>query len=385
MTIIYNASILRGRWSGVEWAVWQRAVELASGKSPEEFVFLVAKGVALPSPLPGGRIVRLPRFVGTRLGRIFHELFLMPRLVRTIVREQGTGNGERGMGNGERGTRRLSLISHLLSVIRYPLSVICDVCGGEEMGEARFFAPAYVAPPRLPCPFTLCLYDLHVFTHPQFCTLANRLHYRWRMPGSIRRAETIEVPSEHVRDILLERFPEAAGKTVVRHLALRERYRHPVSDTEKTAVRNKYGLPSRYILFVGDPSPRKNLPAALAAWRALRADGEDIGFVIAGTANTKPMSNLRFPESPVAALGYVPDEDMPALYAGATALLYPSFDEGYGLPIVEAKACGCPVVTSSPTASEIAPDAFLCGTDEASITAALRAALHGPMNDSLRR
>ena len=386
--VIYNAAILRGRWSGVEWAVWQRAVELASGKSPDEFVFLVADGVALPSPLPGGCIVRLPRFVGTRLGRIFHELFLMPRLVRSIVRERGTGNGERG---------RQSLISllssfigYLLSPISYLLSPICAEGAREESGSAAFFAPAYVAPPRLPCPFTLCLYDLHVFTHPQFCTFANRLHYRWRMPGSIRRAKTIEVPSEHVRDVLLERFPNAAGKTVVRHLALRDRYRHPVSDTEKAAVRDKYSLPARYILFVGDPSPRKNLPAALAAWQAIQADGEDIGFVIAGSQDgrtvfgqlsnrqtVKPSNHRgRIPAPPVAALGYVPDADMPALYAGASVLLYPSFDEGYGLPIMEAKACGCPVVTSSPTAPEIAPDAFLCGTDETSITAALRAAFH---------
>ena len=387
--VIYNASILRGRWSGVEWAVWQRAVELASGKSPDEFVFLVADGVALPSPLPGGRIVRLPRFVGTRLGRIFHELFLMPRLVRSIVRERGIGNGERGTGNGERG-------KNLLSTIYYLLSIICDAGGRKEAGLVSFFAPAYVAPPWLPCPFTLCLYDLHVFTHPKFCTFMNRLHYRWRMPGSIRRAETIEVPSEHVRDMLLERFPEAAGKTVVRHLALRERYRHPVSDTEKATVRDKYGLPSRYILFVGDPSPRKNLPTALAAWRALRADGDDISFVITGEMQGKwqvesgkwkvlaalPQKNLlspiSYPLSPICVGNgeAVPDADMPALYAGASVLLYPSFDEGYGLPIVEAKACGCPVVTSSPTASEIAPDAFICGTDEASITAALRAALH---------
>ncbi len=407
MTLIYNASILRGRWSGVEWAVWQRAVELASEKSPEEFVFLVADGVALPSPLPGGRIVRLPRFVGTRLGRIFHELFLMPRLVRSTVQPLNRStvspqpNREQGIGRQSLISHLSSLISYLLSPISYLLSPICDVCGRKEAGEARFFAPAYVAPPRLSCPFTLCIYDLHVFTHPQFCTLANRLHYRWRMPGSIRRAETIEVPSEHVRDMLLERFPEAAGKTVVRHLALRDRYRHPVSDTEKAAVRDKYGLPPRYILFVGDPYPRKNLPAALAAWRALGVDGNDIGFVIAGEMQGKwkvesgkwkvmaappqkhLLSPISYPLSPIcpepllAALGYVPDEDMPALYAGASALLYPSFDEGYGLPIVEAKACGCPVVTSSPTASEIAPDAFICGTDEASITAALRAALHG--------
>ena len=201
------------------------------------------------------------------------------------------------------------------------------------------------------------------------------------MPGSIRRAETIEVPSGHVRDALLERFPRAAGKTVVRHLALRDCYRHQVSDTEKAAVRDKYVLPSRYILFVGAPSPRKNLPAALAAWRALRADGEDIGFVMAGSQDGRTvfgqLSNHlgRSLLPPPVALGYVPDADMPALYACAEALLYPSFDEGYGLPIAEARACGCPVVTSAPTAREIAPDAFLCGTDEASITSALREAI----------
>ena len=420
--MIYNAAILKNaHWSGVEWAVWQRAVELASGKSPDEFVFLVAKGVTLPSPLPGGRIVRLPRFAGTRLGRIVYELLLMPSLVRreskiesrkSKVKDQGTGNRERGMGNGEQGTgnreqgtgnrewgtgnrewgtgngkwgtERQSPISHissrvhhLLSIIPYLLSIICDVGRRAKKGDAFFFAPAYVAPPRLPCPFTLCLYDLHVYTHPQFCTWLNRLHYRWRMPGSIRRAQTIEVPSEHVRDALLERFPEAAGKTVVRHLALRERFKQPVTDAEKAAVRDKYGLPMRYILFVGAPAPRKNLPAALAAWHTLRSDGENIGFVIAGPISHLP-SPISYLPSPICVGdgSAVPDADMPALYACASVLLYPSFDEGYGLPIVEARACGCPVVTSSPTASEIAPDAFLCGTDETSITAALRAALY---------
>ena len=121
--VIYNAAILRGRWSGVEWAVWQRAVELASGKSPEEFVFLVAKGVVLPSPLPGGRIVRLPRFGGTRLGRIFHELFLMPRLVRSTVQPLNRStvspqpNREQETRNGKRGKNLLSTIYYLLSII----------------------------------------------------------------------------------------------------------------------------------------------------------------------------------------------------------------------------------------------------------------------------
>ena len=168
--VIYNAAVLRGRWSGVEWAVWQRAVELASGKSPDEFVFLVAKGVTLPSPLPGGRIVCLPRFAGIRLGRIFYELLLMPRLVRLTVqpfnrstvspqpnREQGTENREQRPGRQSLISHISYLIGYLLSPISYLLSPICDIGGREADVTAVFFAPAYVAPPRLPCPFTLCL------------------------------------------------------------------------------------------------------------------------------------------------------------------------------------------------------------------------------------
>ncbi len=92
------------------------------------------------------------------------------------------------------------------------------------------------------------------------------------------------------------------------------------------------------------------------------------------TAFGQPDPRREFSPPPLA-LGYVPDEEMPALYAGAAALLYPSFDEGYGLPIAEARACGCPIVTSAPTAREIAPDAFLCGAEAASVAVALRAVL----------
>ncbi len=112
----------------------------------------------------------------------------------------------------------------------------------------------------------------------------------------------------------------------------------------------------------------------------------DLGFVLAGKIPRKwkaksekhcakyLLSFIYYPLSIICAGGAsgVPDADMPALYACASVLLYPSFDEGYGLPIAEAQACGCPIVTSSPTAHEIAPDASLCGTDAASIVSALR-------------
>ena len=338
--LIYNAAVLRGRWSGVEWAVWQRAIELFRATQPGSFLLLAPRGVALPDGIPESAVLRLPRFTGFRAGRIFHELFLMPGLVRRILARRGGAGG-------------------------------------------RFIAPAYVAPPRLPIPVTLCLYDLHVYTHPEFCTLPNRLHYRWRMPSSIRLADTIEVPSEHVRAALERFFPNYAGKALVRHLALRDRFRGPATEAEKDAVRAKYGLPARYLFFIGDPAPRKNLPAALEAWQSVRRDERNRGlaFVVAGdrdaAADSPPTPHPGNPDDVPAAtvLGYVDDADLPALYSAAEALVYPSFDEGFGLPIVEARACGCPVVTSSPTVWEIAPDAIRCGTDAASIAVALRKAL----------
>ncbi len=344
--LIYNAAVLRGRWSGVEWAVWQRAIELRRSSPQGVFLLLAPRGVALPDGILEDDVVRLPRFTGCRAGRIFHELFLMPGLVRRLVASHGGAGG-------------------------------------------RFFAPAYVAPPRLPIPFTLCLYDLHVYTHPEFCTLANRMHYRLRIPPSIRRAEAIEVPSEHVREALNRLFPKYADKAQVRHLALRDRYRGPATGAEVDAVRTKYGLPARYILFVGDPAPRKNLSAALEAWRSVRREegNGDLAFVLAGdmapddmaaTSGGPPRAVHTGATDTVPAatvLGYVDDADLPALYSAAEALVYPSFDEGFGLPIVEARACGCPVVTSSPTAWEIAPDAIRCGTDATSIAEALEKAL----------
>ncbi len=297
----------------------------------DALLFLAPRGTTLPTLPPGAEVVPLPRFTATRTGRIFYELFLMPRLVRRLARRA-------------------------------------------KSVDIRFFAPAYVAPPRLPCPVTLILYDLHVFTHPSFCTRANRLHYRWRIPKSVRIADAIELPSRLVLDHLRRLFPYAADKARVRPLALREQYGQRVTAEEKAAVRAKYGLPTRYVLFIGGPAPRKNLPAALEAWKTVRAERptDHLDFVLVGECPA--WSGGKAPEG-VCVMGYADEADMPPLYAGAAALLYPSFDEGYGLPIAEARACGCPVVTSAATASEIAPDAFTCRSDAASVADALRAAL----------
>ncbi len=140
-------------------------------------------------------------------------------------------------------------------------------------GAALLHAPAYVAPPCLPCPCVLTIYDLHVYTHPRLCRAANLLHYRARLPGSVRRAAAVIVPSQHTRAALLARFPGAAAKTHVIPLGVAERFflpDEPHRSRQIEAARRRFDLPERYLLFVGDLAPRKNLGSLLRAWELLR-------------------------------------------------------------------------------------------------------------------
>lgn len=312
--VIFNALVMRGRRSGVEWAVWQRAQELRAGRAPVRY--LVAKGVDIG--VPEERCVRLPSFAGTRIGRILCELFILPFMFRGLSR------------------------------------------------EAVFISPAYVAPPFLPCRSILYVYDLHVFTHPRLCSLANVLHYRLRIPWSIRRADVIEVPSKYVAGIVAGRFPGAAAKVRVRPLSLRPPFLNssPVVGTSTVAPHHPY------LLFVGHPGKRKNLPLAIEAWCLLREKlGMELAFVVAGAKD-----GWKAPEG-VTNLGYVPDHEMPTLYAGALALVYPSVDEGFGLPLIEAAACSCPAIACCEVAREVAPGTVVCAPDANAIADALAGTL----------
>jgi glycosyltransferase involved in cell wall biosynthesis len=131
------------------------------------------------------------------------------------------------------------------------------------------------------------------------------------------------------------------------------------------AVRGRYGLPGRYLLFVGTIEPRKNLTRLLHAFEPLRKEGLTDALVVVGKRGW--LYGDFFAElerSPVREAvilpGFVPDEHLPAVYAGAQALVFPSLYEGFGLPTLEAMACGTPVACSD-TASlpEVGGDAAL--------------------------
>jgi glycosyltransferase involved in cell wall biosynthesis len=166
-----------------------------------------------------------------------------------------------------------------------------------------------------------------------------------------------------------------------------------VDDLRVAEVRRRHGLAGPYVLFVGTIEPRKNLGGLMAAMALLdRPDttlavvgpmgwGADLDDLVSGVA------------SPVARLGHVPDADLPALYAGAEVFCFPSFEEGFGLPVLEAMAAGAPVVTSATTATaEVAGSAGLLvdPQDHTAIAAAIAGVLDDPavasaMRDAGRR
>ena len=208
--------------------------------------------------------------------------------------------------------------------------------------------------------------DLTCLRFPRFHPWSRRVLFGLTVRRAARLADAIIVPSIATERDLAARFPSAAGKTHVVPLAPSERFA-PLPPEQSLPVVRRYGLaPGGYLLFVGNVEPRKNLEALVDAYGRMRTASRLAPVLaIAGGQGWKnhPIHRMAT-ESPVAAdvrfLGHVPDADLPALVNGALAFVYPSLYEGFGLPPLEAMACGTPVLTSNRSSlPEVVGDAAL--------------------------
>lgn len=200
------------------------------------------------------------------------------------------------------------------------------------------------------------VHDVTFLRIPQRYPLARRLYMEASTRLAVRVADAIIVPSRAVRDDVLRMLSVPDGRVHVVYEAAAPRF------TLDAAARGA-GVDAPYILSVGSLEPGKNRGRLIRALRALRAEGLPQRLVIAGQPAWKYHDDYALVRElgmtdAVTFLGYVPDERLPALYAGADAFAGPSLYEGFGLPVLEAMACGVPVVTSATGATaEVAGDA----------------------------
>ena len=209
------------------------------------------------------------------------------------------------------------------------------------------------------------IHDLIPWLFPRTVTRGHRWIRCAILPLVIRRADRLIVDSQATARDLLRLFPDAVGKVRVVHLGVDSRFA-PASLHEVAAVRSRLGLSSEYLLFVGTLSPRKNLIGLFRAYALLRQRKEDPPpLVVAGAPGwlwepiMQEVNELGL-QTRVKFCGFVPDDILPALLTGATLFVMPSLYEGFGLPVLEAMACGTPVLTSDRSSiPEVAGEAAL--------------------------
>jgi glycosyltransferase involved in cell wall biosynthesis len=210
-----------------------------------------------------------------------------------------------------------------------------------------------LAPLAAPCPYVVTLHDMSLFLHPHTQPAKSLVLVRPLLPAIARRAAAIITVSHSARRDLLAVLRVPPAKVHVVYEAAAPAY-HALDDGADLArVRARYGLHTPFALYVGTLEPRKNLETLVRAFAQVQR-GRPEQLVLAGRLGWKYHELLRLIEAlgagdAVRLLGYVPDDDLPALYNLACVLVYPSLYEGFGLPVVEAMACGTPVITSDRT------------------------------------
>ena len=227
-----------------------------------------------------------------------------------------------------------------------------------------FHALDHLLPHLTRTPSVFTLYDLTYRVQPATHNTLNRLYLTLLMPSFLRRAGAVIAISESTRRDALQVYGLDPAQVTVVYGGVDPGF-CPAPPAAQAALRQKYTLPERFILSVGTIEPRKNLTTLLDAYHTLRQSDPDLGLVIAGRRGWRSASffeRLRTLglEAVVQLLGPVPDADLPALYSVATVFAYPSLYEGFGLPPLEAMACGTPVVASNTSSlPEVVGDAGL--------------------------
>jgi len=249
-----------------------------------------------------------------------------------------------------------------------------------------FHSPGYTVPLWTPRPALVTLHDISYAAHPEWypypLNAARKLWYR----ASAQRVDAILTDSEFSRREILRVYGINPAGVFRVYLGVNATTFRRTEDPDRLSdFRGRYRLPGRFILHVGDIHPRRNLDRAVAAFRQVRSSdpqSRELQFVLVGrkllASEALEAALQNESDSGVRSLGYVEEGDLPLFYSAAAAFLFPSLYEGFGLSVLEAMACGCPVIVARGTAcEEIAGTAAIAidPQDVATMAEAVRALL----------
>lgn len=254
----------------------------------------------------------------------------------------------------------------------------------------------YTAPPFCNAPVVATIHDL-AFEHlPETFTRRGSLQLKLTVRRTARRAARIATVSEYSRQDLLRTYRLAPEKVVTTYNGIEPHFTaQPRAADEAAQVRQRFGIAREFLLAVGSLQPRKNLERLIRTYARLRREQPDFAPQLVIVGRKLWLAESIFAEvsrqpwaSDVILTGYVSDDDLPALYRTASAFVYPSLFEGFGLPPLEAMACGTPVITSNISSlPEVAGSAALLidPLNEQELAAALQRILNDqPLRARLR-
>jgi glycosyltransferase involved in cell wall biosynthesis len=237
---------------------------------------------------------------------------------------------------------------------RYRLDLVHDPNGIALLGG-----------PRSRTRWIVTLHDAFAYVQPQLHNRLDNWRYRWMLPRLIRRADSVITVSQCSRQDLIHhlKLPDEQVRVIAE--GVDEKFRPIVDERERRQVLARYGIKPPYLLYLGAITARKNITQLLEAFARVCQRHPDLILVVGGKrqwhtdevdmalAHGESMQQVHF-------TGYVRDADLPALYSAASAFVFPSSYEGFGLPPLEAMACGTPVITSNTSSlPEVVGDAAL--------------------------
>lgn len=212
-----------------------------------------------------------------------------------------------------------------------------------------YHALKHLGPLRLPCPSVVTLHEVGQYVKARTLPLHEHAYWRFLQPPILRRAAHVIANSEWTKEVAAEQLGLDPSKVTVVPLGLNPTF---LEDSGTRSAVTGHHLPERFVLAVGNISPKKNFGTIVEALATLRGKGiSPPDLVIAGGEGYKAQSFWSKVEAlglknSVHCLGFVQPEALKDLYVRAEALVYPSLYEAFGLPPVEAMACGCPVITT---------------------------------------